>query len=466
MLFNSYNFVFLFLPAVLIGISVWTRLGWITITICWLGLASLIFYGVDHPEFLPVIIGSIVVNKIIGNHLAQMVSKRQRRGWLIFGVAFNLGLLGYFKYTGFLIEMLNDAGAASLSLPHIVLPIGISFYTFTQIAYLVDQYRLPHRYRFTDYMLFVSFFPHLVAGPILIHKQVIPQFRSPRMGRPSARRVMIGVVFFCLGMGKKVLLADNIAPYVGELFKGATTGLGAMEAWAGVLLYSLQLYFDFSGYSEMAFGLALFMNVRIPLNFNAPYRATSMVEFWRRWHMSLSRFLRDYLYVPLGGNRKGEPRRYLNIFLTMLLGGIWHGAGWTFAIWGLIHGIGIVLNHFWQRFRVPLPVWLSWLLTLLVVVHGWVFFRAANVTEASYMLQAMYGAHGWQPIGPLAARNELNGAVAWLAFGWGIVVLGPTTRRLALQRRPRVWLAVYSAVVLAMSVLNFGKVSEFLYFQF
>jgi alginate O-acetyltransferase complex protein AlgI len=465
MLFNSYNFVFLFLPAVLIGLAVWTSLGWINAAIWWLGLASFIFYGADHPKFLPVIIGSIVVNEVIGARLGNAMVQLHRRWWLILGIAANLGLLAYFKYTGFMVEIVSGATAAGLRVPHIVLPIGISFYTFTQIAYLVDQYRAPHRYRFGDYLLFVSFFPHLVAGPILIHKHVIPQFRAPGFGRPSARWIMVGVVFFCIGMAKKVLIADNLAPYVGELFKAAGE-LAALEAWVGVLLYALQLYFDFSGYSEMAFGLALFLNVRIPINFDAPYRAVSMIDFWRRWHMSLSRFLRDYLYIPLGGNRKGEPRRYLNIFLTMLLGGIWHGASWTFAVWGLIHGVGIVVNHFWRQLRLTLPIWLGWLLTMAVVMYGWVFFRAANIAEAWHMLQAMYGARGWQPLGPLAARSEMIGALGWLAFGWALVLLAPRTRRLALQRRPKIWLSVYCAMLLVISVLHFGKVSEFLYFQF
>ncbi len=467
MLFNSYHFLFLFLPAVLAGVAVLGRLGFSRMLVAWLGVASLVFYGVDYPQFLPVILGSVLGNYALGTALGRCAHKTCRKVLLTGGVAGNLLALGYFKYTHFLLQSANDWLGTAYALPAIALPIGISFYTFTQIAYLADQYKKPHTYRFWDYLLFVSFFPHLVAGPVLLHRQVIPQFEAGRLGRPSPRRLAAAVVFFSVGLAKKVLIADSISPYVGMLFSAAPV-LTAPEAWAGALLYTLQLYFDFSGYCDMAVGLALMLNVRIPINFNAPYRATSMIAFWQRWHISLSRFLRDYLYIPLGGNRKGELRRYLNVAVTMLLGGIWHGAGWTFVIWGAIHAAAIVVNHAWRGMRAKRAVshWAGWCLTMLVVVQAWVFFRAPDVGYALEMTKAMYGARGWGLSGVIADVQAQKAVLFWLLAGWGILFFAPRTQALAIMRGPRYTVAVYAALLLVLSVLNFSKVSEFLYFQF
>ncbi|HIE55708.1 MAG TPA: MBOAT family protein, partial [Chromatiaceae bacterium] len=284
----------------------------------------------------------------------------------------------------------------------IVLPLAISFFTFQQIAYLVDAYKgITHEYRFMHYALFVTFFPQLIAGPIVHHKEMLPQFMTRDNVSPRLENITIGLTIFFIGLFKKSVLADGVAPYSTSVFEAAATGhpVTFFVAWGGALAYTMQLYFDFSGYSDMAIGAARLFGIRLPLNFHSPHKAVNIVEFWRRWHITLSRFLRDYLYIPLGGNRKGKFRRYLNLFLTMLLGGLWHGAGWTFVVWGGLHGLYLAINHAWGKLRPSLPFWfrpgksvgkaLAWSITFLAVVVGWVFFRAPDFPSAINMLQGM-----------------------------------------------------------------------------
>jgi len=347
----------------------------------------------------------------------------------------------------------------------IVLPIGISFFTFTQIAFLVDTFRKdrPHRYAFPDYLLFVTFFPHLIAGPILIHKFVIPQFESQRFGRPSAHVAYAGLVFLCGGLFKKVIIADTLAPYVNLLYSHATS-LTTTEAWLAALLYTLQLYFDFSGYSEIAVGVALFMNVRIPINFNSPYRSASIIEFWRRWHLSLSRFLRDYLYIPLGGNRKGEARRNVNLVITMLLGGLWHGASWNFIVWGGLHGLMLAVNHQWRKLGIPLPRAAAWLITMVSVLAAWVIFRSATLADAGAILDAMTGRTNSFPSHPLGTGSSKLALTGAALLAW--CVLTPPMRWYAIRRRPSMVMAFVFAAMLVLSIINIAKPTEFLYFQF
>jgi alginate O-acetyltransferase complex protein AlgI len=333
MLFNSFGFLFMYLPVVLAGHLALARWSprW---TAAWLALASLFFYGYWDARYLPLLMASIIFNFWTARRMTASTAHRKR--WLVFALAANLALLGYYKYANFLLW--QDWA--------IVLPVGISFFTFTQIAFLVDCYRASAgEYRLVHYILFVSYFPHLIAGPVLHHKEMMPQF--DRQPQPDTADFAVGLSIFVVGLAKKVLLADPISVLVGPVFTlGAQPQL--VEAWIGALAYSFQLYFDFSGYSDMAIGLSRMLGVKLPLNFNSPYRAANISEFWRRWHMTLSRFLRDYLYVPLGGNRDGARRRYRNLMLTMLLGGLWHGAGWTFVVWGGLHGVYLVLHHGWQ----------------------------------------------------------------------------------------------------------------------
>ena len=379
---------------------------------------------------------------------------------LVTGVTANLLLLGYFKYTHFLLDTVNLLAGWHYSLATIILPVGISFYTFTQIAFLVDcQKGESHRYRFVDYLLFVTFFPHLVAGPILNHKSIMPQLQT-RFGMPTAENTYRALIFFSAGLFKKVMIADNLAPMVHSLFDPSLT-LSFAGSWLAALLYTLQLYYDFSGYSEMAVGLALLMNITIPFNFNSPYKATSIIDFWRRWHISLSSFLRDYLYIPLGGNRKGGMRRYGNLLLTMLLGGLWHGAGWNFVIWGLWHGTGLVINHLWRRMAKPLPGVVAWGLTFVFVMGGWVFFRADTLPCALHILSSMAGlnAGGAMPV-------DIHSAIAWSIILLVWTVFAPNTIEIAMQEKPRPKVAMLMAFLLAAAFLGLDSASDFLYFKF
>jgi D-alanyl-lipoteichoic acid acyltransferase DltB (MBOAT superfamily) len=400
---------------------------------------------------------------------------------------------------------------------NIVLPIGISFFTFTQIAFLVDTYQgKVHESRFVHYVLFVTYFPHLIAGPVLHHKEMMPQFTDCRNYSPSARNFAVGCTIFCIGLAKKVLVADNLAPYANPLF-GQPDSPSLLVAWGGVLAYTFQLYFDFSGYSDMAIGLSRLFGIRLPLNFNSPYKAGNISEFWRRWHMTLSRFLRDYLYIPLGGNRIGRTRRYVNLMITMVLGGLWHGAGWNFIIWGALHGIYLAIHHAWLpvanrlKFALQPAVWkcTATLLTFLAVCVAWVFFRAPDFATALNILQGMFGSFG---VGlPDTLGNHLGGfkrilensgimfymggtsrfveTWAWVVFAGCIAFFMPNTQQVMLLFRPALdfyprgkralhsvpktliwvpshrWAALIGVLAVA-SLLSLSRPTEFLYFQF
>src|SRR5450631_3705009 len=394
MLFNSYAFLLGFFPVTFCAFFIIARRNH-ALAAAWLGLASLFFYGYWSVTALPLLITSICVNYWFGLRLTPGagVSDQSRRLRLIAALVINLGVLGFFKYANFFIYNANLAlhavSSTELRVLNVVLPIGISFFTFTQIAFLVDCYEGKVRERkFIHYLLFVSYFPHLISGPVLHHSQMMPQFRRAETYRLQANNALCGLFNISVGLAKKVLLADELSQYASPIFDVARDGheLGLIVAWTGALAYTLQIYFDFSGYTDMAIGLSRMLGIQLPLNFNAPYKSTNIVDFWRRWHMSLSQFLRDYLYVRLGGNRRGAARRYVNLMLTMLLGGLWHGASWTFVVWGGLHGAYLLVNHAWRSAagRLPRPGALLGAagrfagrgLTLLAVIVAWVFFRA------------------------------------------------------------------------------------------
>jgi D-alanyl-lipoteichoic acid acyltransferase DltB (MBOAT superfamily) len=469
MLFNSYAFIFGFLPVTFAGMF-WLARHSHRLAALWLGIASLVFYAAWDPRFVTLLLGSIAFNYSAGYWIGMRLSagRGRERAPLVVAIVANLALLGYFKYANFFLASAGHLLGWRLPALDIVLPLGISFFTFTQIAFLVDVHRgLAREYNFVHYLLFVTYFPHLIAGPVLHHKQMMPQFASPKSYRVSPEHLAVGFSIFVLGLAKKVLLADSLAAYATPIFATARDGQAVMlfEAWIGALAYTLQLYFDFSGYSDMAVGLSLLFNVRLPLNFDSPYRATSIIDFWRRWHMTLSTFLRDYLYIPLGGNRKGTVRRYANLMATMLLGGLWHGAGWTFILWGGLHGVYLAVNNLWRALKGRLG-WgedgaLSRLaggaLTFLAVVVAWVFFRAESFAAARTILAGMAGRSGValpgsleQPLRPLLAlfpgvpvryMGVLAGtkfvtAVLEIAAGLAIVWLLPNTRQVFLRYRP------------------------------
>lgn len=391
MLFNSLIFIFLFLPVVWAGYQLIRRHMGLRAAFGFLVLGSLFFYAYWRPEYLFLILGSIFFNYATGRRIIRSDHKKK---WLAVGVAGNLALLGFFKYTDFVISIINDVSAASVPLQHIMLPLAISFFTFQQIAFLTDCYRgKTEEKKLLDYMLFVSFFPQLIAGPIVHHKEIMPQFRAQGRDYVPAAMVAGGLTLFTIGLFKKAVLADTAAISANTIFGAAQGGqaLSLFDAWGGAFAYSFQIYFDFSGYSDMAIGLGLLFGVTLPVNFYAPYHATGFIDFWRRWHITLSRFLRDNLYIPLGGNREGRARQGANILITMLLGGLWHGAAWTFVVWGGLHGVFIVLNHMLRAVLkgITIPRLITVPFTFLLVTVLWVFFRAESFDAALVILAGM-----------------------------------------------------------------------------
>jgi D-alanyl-lipoteichoic acid acyltransferase DltB (MBOAT superfamily) len=491
MLFNSYGFIFLFLPVVLLGFF-WLARTSHAYAAGWLALASLFFYGYWNPAYIGLLLGSIACNYAFGLWIAKAGVRHdegRKKQLLVVAIASNLSLLGYYKYANFFAGSVNAVAGTHWGLGEIILPLGISFFTFTQIAFLVDAYQgRVKEYNFIHYTLFVTYFPHLIAGPVLHHREMMPQFAHAATYRINWENVATGLMLFTLGLCKKTLLADALAPFVNGVFGGVQMGMlpTSYEAWAGALAYTLQIYFDFSGYTDMALGIALMFGIRLPINFYSPYKATSIIEFWRCWHMTLSRFLRDYLYFPLGGNRKGKLRRYVNLMATMLLGGLWHGAGWTFVLWGTLHGIYLAINHLWRDLvvaKLPLrfPAWLAALtggaLTFVAVVAAWVLFRSADIGHAAVMLKAMFGMES-NPItldevlhGKLLLTTDLSGRdlMKLLVFALAWVWLLPNSTRLKFLRGSFMLAAIQAVVVmyfLFLAIDQFGSYSPFLYFQF
>ncbi|MCT7446336.1 MBOAT family O-acyltransferase [Aliarcobacter skirrowii] len=398
MLFNSYEFIFAFLPFVFITYFYLMHKRLVIAAKGFLVFASLFFYSWWNIAYLPLILISMLFNYVVGNSLAKASFENKKglnksfskKSILIFGIVANLSLLGYFKYADFFIANFNLVSSSNVNLLHLVLPLAISFFTFQQIAYLVDSYKGETKeYDFLNYALFVTFFPQLIAGPIVHHKEMMPQFASRWNMVKRYKNIALGLFIFSIGLFKKVVIADTFAVWATAGFDNAVT-LNLIEAWATSLSYTFQLYFDFSGYTDMAIGIALLFNIKLPINFNSPYKALSIQDFWRRWHMTLSRFLRDYIYIPLGGNRKGEFRTYTNLLATFLIGGLWHGAGWTFIIWGALHGIALAIHRFWQSLGFKMNKILAWFITFNFVNIAWVFFRAKSWEDAIKVLSSMF----------------------------------------------------------------------------
>lgn len=408
MLFNSYEFIFGFFPIVVVGFFLIARYKHAAAA-GWLAVASLFFYGWWSVKAVPLLLGSIGINYLFSKKLTPSGNDnaQARRIVLYIALASNLALLGFFKYANFFIAniniLLDAANVHRVPALSIVLPIGISFFTFTQIAFLVDCWQGKVKERnFIHYLLFVSYFPHLIAGPVLHHSQMMPQFGHSETYRPNVNNIALGMAIFTIGLSKKLLIADAVGAYADILFLEVAQGTTPMffMSWFGVLAYAFQIYFDFSGYSDMAIGLSLIIGIHLPVNFNSPYKATSVIDFWRRWHMTLARFLRDYLYIPLGGSRRGKARRYLNLFATMLLGGLWHGANWTFVLWGAAHGVLLAINHAWRTLvgnkisygRIGNAA--CWLATFVSVCCAWVLFRSESVATALSIYRGMLGING------------------------------------------------------------------------
>ncbi|MEK8214948.1 MBOAT family O-acyltransferase [Paenibacillus sp. FSL L8-0463] len=455
MLFNSYIFMFGFLPIVLAGYFALNRIRLFKYAKLWLALSSLVFYGWWNIRYIPLILLSILFNYTLGRYLH--CGKFRPPTLLIFGLSANLLLLGYYKYADFFITNWNGLTGWNAAPLHLLLPLGISFFTFTQIAYLVDAYRHQAReYGLVNYILFVTFFPHLIAGPILHHKEMMPQFDRLRGKLWNWNNVLKGTLLFSIGLGKKVIIADTLAGFANSGFASAAH---FVDSWVAVLSYTLQLYFDFSGYTDMAIGIALLFNIVLPQNFNAPYRALSIRDFWRRWHMTLSRFLRDYIYIPLGGNRKGFWISIRNVIITFLLGGLWHGAGWMFVLWGLLHGVGQAVEKLWARRGTPLPKGIAWVLTFAFINVTWVFFRAENLTIALRLLKGMSGISG---LGISAVSGLMRWAIVLIVILLGVILLRRKT-----EIQVRSWKTVMAmALIFVISLFFFNRITPFLYFNF
>jgi D-alanyl-lipoteichoic acid acyltransferase DltB (MBOAT superfamily) len=484
LLFNSYEFLFAFLPAtclVYFALNRWVpgRAG-----LMWLFAASCFFYGWWDWRYLPLLAGSIVVNYAIGRVLQRKAGNQDRSGPILrVGVIANLALLGYFKYADFFVTNLDALTGANWLLPHVILPLGISFFTFTQIAFLVDAARGEAReVSFVNYGLFVSFFPHLLAGPILHHGEMMPQFAQASNKRFSAANFWVGLTLLILGLAKKLLIADEMGAWAGAGFSHPAQ-LQFIDAWMAALAYTLQIYFDFSGYTDMALGMAWMLNIRLPLNFASPYQSRNLQEFWRRWHMTLSRFLRDYLYIPLGGNRKGPAPALLFVLITFALGGLWHGANWTFVAWGVLNGLGVMAVQVMDKAGWSLPRPLAWAATMLFTIVAWVFFRASSLGDATQIVAVMMGARGFGLQSAIPEWSPLFAGATWrlpallphaAALYTGAVMLAataiawwaPNSQTLVGRWRWSASLAVGVALLAVFSLLNLDRVTEFLYFNF
>jgi D-alanyl-lipoteichoic acid acyltransferase DltB (MBOAT superfamily) len=426
-------------------------------------LSSLFFYAWWNVWYLPLIVASMFFNYFIGKSLRG--GKEGKKGILAFGVIANLSLLGYFKYSDFFIENYNGLFGEGIPLLHLALPLAISFFTFQQVAYLVDSYRQETQdIDVLDYALFVTFFPQLIAGPIVHHKEMMPQFAKSENSRLNTTNITLGLFIFAMGLFKKVVLADTFAIWATEGFDGQAS-LDMAAAWVTSLSYTFQLYFDFSGYTDMAIGAALLFNIKLPINFDSPYKALSIQDFWRRWHITLSRFLKDYIYIPLGGNRKGEGRTYLNLIVTFLLGGMWHGAGWTFLFWGALHGGALALHRLWHKMGFVMPKLLAWFITFNFINIAWVFFRAKSFEDALRVLGGMFGFSGVAPY---------HGEALWfIMIGFVITLFAYNVREMVEKNilgRATFFVTVLLFVFALLQMFNItissDRVSEFLYFNF
>ncbi|OKL36377.1 MBOAT family O-acyltransferase [Domibacillus mangrovi] len=481
MIFNSFEFIFLFLPIVLIVYFLLNKWNF-TIAKSWLLVSSFFFYGYWSPAYLPLIFLSLAVNFLTGHYLSKNHPDSRRKTMLTLGILFNAVLLGYFKYYDFFAENVNVLFDANIELKNALLPLAISFYTFQQIAYLVDSYRKEtSEYNFLNYSLFVTFFPQLIAGPIVHHSQVMDQFQSPDNQRFQSKNVALGLFVFSIGLFKKVVIADTFAVWANKGYS-MSESLTFVDSWLTTLAYTFQLYFDFSGYSDMAIGLGLLFNIHLPRNFFSPYKATSIQDFWRRWHITLSNFLTTYIYIPLGGNRKGRTRTYLNIFIVFLVSGFWHGAGWTFIIWGVMHGMASMVNRAWASSGRALSKPIAWLLTFLFVHLSWVFFRSPDLLTAVSVLRSMAGFNGVLlpkefiqfldlPIGSvLLFRFELGAPfieiAIWTIIALVLVLFTKNSIQLRDDFTPKPWIAVTTACLFIYSATRLQQVSEFLYFNF
>lgn len=469
MVFASYEFLFKFLPTAIILYFIIGKLFTIKSQHLFLVLASLFFYGYFNVSYLWIILISIIVNYSISNFIEA--NKSYRKSIFILGLVFNLSLLGYFKYYNFFIDNINMIFKGSILVPSILLPLGISFFTFQQISFLIDIYRGKSlKYDFLSYCLFVTFFPQLVAGPIVLPNEMLPQFHDKDNGSLNYKNLNKGLYLIAIGLAKKIIIADSIATFADVGFD-TMTSLTMFEAWLTSLSYTMQLYFDFSGYCDIAMGVGLMFNIKLPQNFNSPYKSTNIRDFWRRWHITLGRFLTNYVYIPLGGSRVGEGNTLRNLLIIFIVSGIWHGAGWNFILWGSLHGIAIVIHRIWCNKGYSMNKFIGWILTFNLVNILWVFFRSTTFNDAIKIITSMFNfktmflmlSAQFRTSTVTLFGNPVTALFLLIAMGIAFLLPNPYEKN---DFRPTLLTMIKTAVLLGLSIMFLGENSAFLYFNF
>ena len=484
MLFNSYIFILIFIPLCLLGYFLFNHLKQFKLAQCFLLAMSLWFYGYFNYKYLAIIVCSIFLNYGLYYFIGKFRNTPKSKALMIVGVILNLSILGFFKYTDFFIDTVNHVFKSNIPLMHILLPLGISFFTFQQISFIIDTYKGEvKKYDFIRYASFVAFFPQLIAGPIVTHDELIGQFEDESKKKFDPANLAKGIFMFTIGLSKKVLIADVLGSVVNYGYV-APERLNTIGAWMVILSYTFQIYFDFSGYCDMAIGLAKMFNIDIPLNFNSPYKSVNISDFWDRWHMTLTRFFTKYVYIPLGGNRKGLARTCLNIFIVFLLSGFWHGAGWTFILWGIMHGIMVVITRLLKKPLEKVPGIITWFPTFFLVNLTWVFFRAEKVSDALFIIKKAFtlntaaidtiltNAFKTKEIAQLMNFTGLEykfpnlPAYAFLIISLIIAVALPNSKKMFDKFKPNVLTLIFTIIFFTWSFLSLSGVSTFLYFNF
>jgi alginate O-acetyltransferase complex protein AlgI len=481
MIFSSFEFIFLFLPLTFCLYFYLNKKRLTTLATGSLAFASLFFYSWWNIIYLPLILFSVIINYAFSFLMTK--STLYKKTLLIFGLLFNILLLGYFKYSDFFLQNINFVFDTNYSLLRLTLPLAISFFTFQQIAFLVDSFKgYVVKHTFLNYIVFVTFFPQLIAGPIVHHKEMMPQFTKKRNKFINYKNIYLGVFIFSIGLFKKVVIADTFSIWASNGFD-VLEQLSLIEAWITSLSYTFQLYFDFSGYTDMAIGVALLFNIKLPLNFNSPYKATNIRDFWQRWHITLSRFLRDYVYIPIGGNKKGSFKMYCNLLATFLIGGIWHGAGWTFIFWGALHALAIICHRIWCITGVNLNKLVAWFVTFNFINISWIFFRAEQWEDAIKVLKGMFGFSGvvlpsiFLNISFLQGNEIVIGEVfanfnsdteitLWLLIALFICLFVKNSNEIVSFYRPDNKIVFFIVSIFTISLMNLDKNVDFIYFNF
>lgn len=475
MIFSTYRFIFLFLPVTFFGYFILNRFRYYSVAKIWLIIASLYFYGQGSPAFFPFFLASITGNYIIGTAMTRMEGSQtiQRKILLGIGLAGNIGLLGYYKYTDFFIENYNLLTGSDYALKHIVLPIGISFFTFQLIAFLVDSYRgETKQYDIINYLLFITFFPQLIVGPIIHHGEIVPQFEDERNLKLNYDNLAKGLFLFSIGCAKKILLADPMTTNAQSFFNSVPANPDLLLTWFSSIEYTISYYFDLSGYADMAIGLGLMFNIHIPQNFDSPYKARNFQDYWRRWHITLSRFLSTYIFRSVYKKDCKWRNYYIATMVTFLVSGFWHGAGWTFVVWGLVNGFFVCVASWMKRKGWSLPAWLAYPLTAVGVILARVLFVSSSFTDAWNVYKGMlnFASLG---TGLSAVLSSVWNFVKWHKSSGLILVIGiiicwflPNSKKMTEKFRPSLWTALYAGGLMLICVMQMNKVVQFLYFQF